>query len=94
MATFVPVVGGTSNGSTPRCQVETDIQIPGNIVVRYLGWFIGPLGILMSPLVVRILPILIDVLTYCDLLRDPKNDPTGSKAVEGMTLEPCLFLRI
>lgn len=70
VATFVTVVSGDWSVSTsvaPRW--KSDIQIPGNIVALYFGWAIGPLGILMSPLVVCILTILVNTLTYCVIFR-------------------------
>jgi hypothetical protein len=70
VATFVTVVGGDWSvfiSAAPRW--KTDIQIPKNIVVLYLGWVIGPFGILVSPLMVCILTILVNAVIYCAILR-------------------------
>jgi hypothetical protein len=59
-AIFVTLIGG--NPETANWKPY--IQIPGSFVVLYVGYFIGPLGSLFTPLVVRILTILTNVVVY------------------------------
>ena len=46
-----------------------NIQFPGAFVVLYAGWFLGPLQVMMSPIVVCALTILANVFVYYALLR-------------------------
>jgi len=60
LAIFVTLVGGNPETSSWK----PGIQLPGSVVVLYFGWIIGPFGSIMTPLLVRILTILTNVLAY------------------------------
>jgi hypothetical protein len=66
IAIFVTLISGDLwSVHTPETpDWKFNIQLPGSMMVLYLGWFIGPLQIFMSPLVVGILTILMNVGIY------------------------------
>jgi hypothetical protein len=45
------------------------IQLPGSVVVLYLGWFVGPFATVMTPPVACVLTIFINALAYYALVR-------------------------
>ena len=60
----------TSIGGNPEtADWKPDVQLPGSYVVLLFGWFVGPFGTIMTPLVVRILTILTNVAVYYVLVR-------------------------
>ena len=65
LAIFVTLVGGNPETASWK----PGIQLPGSVLALYFGWVIGPLGTIMTPLVVRILTILTNVLAYYVLVR-------------------------
>ena len=61
LAIFVTLIGGSSE----TLNWKEYIQLPGSFLVLYLGWFMGPFGILFEmPLVVRILTVVTNVIAY------------------------------
>jgi len=60
IAILVTLIGGNPEAAT----WNPYIQFPGSFVVLYLGWFIGPFGTIVTPLVVRILTIVVNVIVY------------------------------
>lgn len=70
VAISVTLLGGSWNVSTSvPPSWKFDIQIPGSVVALYFGWFLGPVQIIMSPPVVCILTILINVGVYYALAK-------------------------
>ena len=70
VAILVSVLGGswrTPTSDDPQWKVDS--QLPGSFVVLYLGWFLGPLQIIMSPPVVSVLTILTNALCYYSIVR-------------------------
>jgi hypothetical protein len=65
IAIILTLIGG--NPETINWKAE--IQLPGSFVVPFLGWFIGPFAVFMSPPVERILTILTNVMVYYVLIR-------------------------
>jgi len=65
VAIFLTSIGGIPGSENWK----PDIQLPGTYLVLLLGWFIGPLGTIMTPLVIRILTIFINVVVYYVLVR-------------------------
>jgi antibiotic biosynthesis monooxygenase (ABM) superfamily enzyme len=70
VALSVTLVGGTWSAptSTPP-NWKLDIQMPGSFIVLYLGWFMGPFQTIMSPPIVSVMTILINVLVYYVVVR-------------------------
>lgn len=69
-AIIVTLLGGT--WQVPTSQVpdwKFNIQLPGSFVVLYLGWFLGPLQIFVTPPVACLLTILINVGVYYALVQ-------------------------
>jgi hypothetical protein len=56
-------------GNRETINWKAEIQLPGSFVVPFLGWFVGPFATIMTPLVDRILTILINVIVYYVLVR-------------------------
>jgi hypothetical protein len=70
VAISVTLLGGSWHVPTSApSDWKFDIQVPGSFVVLYFGWFIGPLQAIMSPPVVCILTVLINVGVYCALAK-------------------------
>jgi hypothetical protein len=70
IAIIVTLLGG--NWKVPTSVPPSwkfNIQVPGSVVVLYFEWFVGPFQILMSPPVVCILTILINVGVYYVLVK-------------------------
>ncbi len=70
VAILVTLVGGT--WTVPTSQPpdwKFNIQVPGSIVVLYVGWFVGRFQTLMSPPVMCILTILTNVSVYYILVK-------------------------
>lgn len=70
VAITVTFIGGSWHLSTlvpPKWTV--DIQLPGIFVVLYLGWFVGPFQVIMSPAVVCILTIITNAGFYYAIVR-------------------------
>jgi hypothetical protein len=65
LAIVVTLVGGSwSTPTSVPASWKVDIQSQEFSTFFYLGWFIGPLQVMMSPPVVCILTILINVVFY------------------------------
>lgn len=65
VAILVTLVGG----SPQAMNWQNYIQLPGSVVVLYLGWLIGPLQVVMSPIVEGMFTILINVAAYYLLVK-------------------------
>jgi hypothetical protein len=70
IAIAVTLIGGTWRMPTSQTPSwKFNIQLPGSVVVLYIGWFIGPFQTIMSPAIVCMLTILINVVVYYVLVR-------------------------
>lgn len=70
IAIVVSAIGGTWRIPTSQSPSwKFNIQLPGSVVVLYIGWFIGPFQTIMSPLIVCMMTILINVFVYYVLVR-------------------------
>jgi hypothetical protein len=70
IAIGVTVIGGSSHSPTSvPPNWKFDIQLPGVFVVLNAGWFMGPLQVMMSSIVVCALTILANALVYYALMR-------------------------
>jgi len=65
----VAIVVTAIGGNPYTVDWKAVIQLPGSFVVVFLEWFVGPLGTMMTPLVVRILTILTNVAAYYVLVK-------------------------
>ena len=70
IAIGVTAIGGSWHTPTAvQTSWKFDIQLPGVFLVLYLGWFMGPLQAMMSPIAVCALTILANALVYYALAR-------------------------